>query len=76
MAFPPKMTLGMSAYMTAKMAQVKLIEYLAAENDGIFAACVHPGIVDSPVYRAAGMPPGAVPMDSGEFVVSSRACRV
>jgi len=36
---------GKSAYNSSKIAQVKLLENLAAENPDIFVASVHPGVV-------------------------------
>ncbi len=44
---PPSLPLnhGKSAYNSSKIAQVKLLENLAAENPDIFVASVHPGVV-------------------------------
>lgn len=35
---------GNSAYSSSKMAQIKMVEFLAAENPDMFIASVHPGI--------------------------------
>lgn len=51
---PAKLTVGLAGYMTSKIAQVKLMEYLAAENPQLFVCSVHPGMVDTMVFRASG----------------------
>lgn len=53
--FDPSMDLakGASAYSASKIAQMKLLEHVAAENPDIFVASMHPGIV------ATDMPAGA-----------------
>ncbi|CAF9939205.1 MAG: hypothetical protein ALECFALPRED_008038 [Alectoria fallacina] len=66
--FPPASTLGLSAYMTSKIAMVKTLEFLAAENPGLFVASVHPGMIDTGVFRKSGAKPEMLPMDSGEFM--------
>ncbi|KAI4170498.1 MAG: hypothetical protein LQ346_008850, partial [Caloplaca aetnensis] len=43
---------GSSAYTSSKMAQLKVMEYLAAEQPDIFVASVHPGVVETPMTRA------------------------
>lgn len=62
-AFPTAMGLGMSGYNASKMAQIKVIEYLAAEQPNTFAATVHPGICDTAVLAKAGLKPDQVPLD-------------
>ena len=64
--FPPASTPGLSAYMTSKIAMVKTLEFLAAENPGLFVASVHPGMIDTGVFRKSGATPEMLPMDSGE----------
>ncbi|KAL8956246.1 MAG: hypothetical protein Q9193_006178 [Seirophora villosa] len=42
---------GGSAYASSKIAQVKILEFLAAENPEVFVASVHPGVVETPMTR-------------------------
>ena len=67
LVFPPAGTPGLSAYLTSKLAMVKTLEFLAAENPSIFVASVHPGMVDTGIFRKSGAKPEMLPMDSGEF---------
>ena len=50
------------------MAMVKTLEFLAVENPSVFVASVHPGIVETGMFRKSGAQPEMLPMDSGEFV--------
>ena len=68
LVFPPVGTPGLSAYLTSKLAVVKMLEFLAAENPNIFVASVHPGMVDTGIFRKSGAKPETLPMDSGEFI--------
>ncbi|KAL8650691.1 MAG: hypothetical protein Q9210_003684 [Variospora velana] len=43
---------GTSAYTSSKIAQLKLMEFLAAENPEVFVASVHPGVVKTPMLQA------------------------
>lgn len=62
---PPQMLPGMSAYVGSKFAQVKLLEFVAAENPGIYVASVHPGVVETAMFRKSGYQADACPMDTG-----------
>lgn len=62
-AFPVSMGPGMSGYNASKIAQIKVIEYLAAEQPKVFAVTVHPGICDTAVLAKSGMKPDQVPLD-------------
>ena len=64
----PGLSAGLSAYLTSKLAAVKTLEFLVAENPNIFVASVHPGIVDIGMFRKSGAKPETLPMDSGEFI--------
>ena len=64
-ALPPSMVPGLSAYMASKLAQTKLIEHAAAENPHIFAATVHPGMVETGIFRRSGAKAESLPMDKG-----------
>lgn len=56
---------GLSAYMTSKLAQTKMIEYLAAEQPNIIAATVHPGMVETEIFTKSGGRADKLPMDKG-----------
>jgi NAD(P)-dependent dehydrogenase (short-subunit alcohol dehydrogenase family) len=55
---------GLSAYMASKLAQVRLVEYLAAEQPNVFAATVHPGMVETDIFTKSGAKAEALPMDT------------
>lgn len=64
---PPSFLPGLSAYVTTKLAQAKVYEFLAAENPNIFVATVHPGMIDTNNFRASGATPDNLPMDTVEL---------
>ena len=45
---------GVSAYTCSKIAQVKLLEYVAAENPDVFVVSAHPGIVPTDMVLSTG----------------------
>ncbi|KAF2118329.1 hypothetical protein BDV96DRAFT_569677 [Lophiotrema nucula] len=51
----PAMVPGLSAYMTSKTAQIKLIEWLTVENPNLFACSVQPGVIDTKMLRDSGL---------------------
>ncbi|OTB12757.1 hypothetical protein K445DRAFT_320884 [Daldinia sp. EC12] len=61
---PTTMLSGLSAYVASKLAQTKLIEFLASEQPNVFAATVHPGIVDTAIFKKSGGKSEASPMDT------------
>ncbi|PSN65037.1 short chain dehydrogenase [Corynespora cassiicola Philippines] len=63
LVLPTKAVLGLSGYLVAKLAAVKTMEFLAAENSNIFCAAVHPGMVDTDIFRKSGATPDMMPMD-------------
>lgn len=65
-AFPVAHVPGASGYMASKLAQIKVIEYLAAEQPSLFAATVHPGICDTAVLAKSGAKPHEVPLDQSK----------
>jgi NAD(P)-dependent dehydrogenase (short-subunit alcohol dehydrogenase family) len=65
---PTKMLLGLSAYQNSKLAVVKTMEYLALENPNIFCVAVHPGMVDTDIFRKSGATPDMLPMDNGRLL--------
>ncbi|KAL4942564.1 hypothetical protein BDV06DRAFT_222085 [Aspergillus oleicola] len=62
--FPAAMLQGLSGYTISKIAVLKLIEYIAAENPSVFAAALHPGVVDTDILRQGGADPATLPVDS------------
>ncbi|KAI0886857.1 putative NADP(+)-dependent dehydrogenase [Annulohypoxylon maeteangense] len=61
---PAKNFVPLSSYMISKLAQVKLMEFLALEQPHIFAATVHPGMVDTDILRKSGGDPSRLPLDT------------
>ncbi|KAK4185892.1 hypothetical protein QBC35DRAFT_502746 [Podospora australis] len=64
---PPAFLPGLAPYVASKLAQAKVYEFLAAENQGLFVATVHPGMVDTDNFRATGATPEALPMDTAQL---------
>ncbi|KAJ8131665.1 hypothetical protein O1611_g1961 [Lasiodiplodia mahajangana] len=62
--FPTSMLVGLSGYLVSKLALAKTIEFLAAENPDVFFAAVHPGMVDTDLFRKSGATPDALAMDT------------
>ncbi|KAM0477853.1 hypothetical protein ACHAPX_005619 [Trichoderma viride] len=62
-ALPASMVPGLSAYMSSKLAQTKLIEFLALEHPNLFAATLHPGMVETGVFTKSGASADSLPMD-------------
>lgn len=67
MVFPPAGTPGLSAYLTSKIAAAKMLEFLAAENPSLFVASIHPGMIDTEMFRKSGATPEMLPTDSGKL---------
>lgn len=69
LVLPPSQMPGFSAYMSAKMAQVKVLEWLKEENQGLFVVAVHPGVVaGTGVFESSGAREEDLPLDTGMFV--------
>ena len=62
---PPVMLAGLSAYISSKLAQVKLLKFLAAENPNVFLVSVHPGLDETAVLMKGGAKAEALPVDKG-----------
>lgn len=62
-ALPASMVPGLSAYMSSKLAQTKLIEFLAFEHPNLFAATLHPGMVETGIFTKSGASADSLPMD-------------
>lgn len=57
--------IGFSACLSSKLAQVKVLEFLAAENENVFVASVYPGMIETEIFgkgRVESSRP--VPMDT------------
>ncbi|CEL10647.1 hypothetical protein ASPCAL13763 [Aspergillus calidoustus] len=67
LVFPPSAVIGASSYFASKLALIKVIEFLAAENPNVFATALHPGMVDTPVLRKFGTDPKDLPVDKAEL---------
>lgn len=65
--FPASKLNGLSAYISSKLALIKMMEFLAAENPTIFAAALHPGMIDTHILRSSGADPSTLPLDSGKY---------
>ncbi|KAL0941907.1 short chain dehydrogenase reductase [Colletotrichum truncatum] len=63
-ALPVTMLNGLSPYIASKLAQTKIIEHLAAENPNLFAAILHPGFVETDIFKKSGAKAEALPMDT------------
>lgn len=62
---PASVGAGLTGYMTSKVAQTKLVEYLAHEHPGLFICSVHPGVIDTAMLRAAELHNSQLPLDTG-----------
>ncbi|KAE8151239.1 hypothetical protein BDV25DRAFT_152943 [Aspergillus avenaceus] len=65
--FSPAMLKGLSAYTSSKLALIKVMEYLAVENPSIFAAALHPGMVETTMFKKTGADPATLPLDVVEL---------
>ncbi|KAF7512746.1 hypothetical protein GJ744_000313 [Endocarpon pusillum] len=63
-ALPTKQVVGLSGYLTSKLAQIKTLEFLAAENPKMFACSVHPGMIETDIFLKSGARPDQLPMDT------------
>lgn len=66
-AAPAKSFPRLSAYMTSKFAHAKMMEFLPLDQPHIFAATVHPGMVETAIFTKAGGVASNRPMDKGEL---------
>jgi NAD(P)-dependent dehydrogenase (short-subunit alcohol dehydrogenase family) len=62
---PAEIGAGLTGYMSSKIAQAKLMEYIAHEHPEIFVASVHPGVIDTKLLREAELPKSKLPLDTG-----------
>ncbi|KAL3419569.1 short chain dehydrogenase [Phlyctema vagabunda] len=66
-SLPPIMLPTLSAYQSSKLAQAKVLEFVAAENPSMFVASVHPGIVRTLIFDKSGATEKGLPMDTVEL---------
>ncbi|KAI1456059.1 hypothetical protein F4805DRAFT_459111 [Annulohypoxylon moriforme] len=66
---PAKNFVRLSSYMTSKLAQIKILEFLALEQPHIFAATVHPGMIETDIFKKAGGDASRLPMDTGKSYI-------
>ncbi|KAF2638879.1 NAD(P)-binding protein [Massarina eburnea CBS 473.64] len=64
---PPVIAPNIGGYCSSKVAQAKLVEFLAAENPEIFICSVHPGVVQTDMLVKAGLDAGQLPKDTVEL---------
>lgn len=64
--FPAAHLPGLSAYSGSKLAQAKVLEFVAAEHSNIFCANVHPGMVENDTFYKTGATPDKLLVDKGE----------
>ncbi|KAF7956666.1 hypothetical protein EAE96_004000 [Botrytis aclada] len=55
---------GLSSYVSSKLAQAKVYEFIAAENPNISVATVNPGIIETDNFYRTGATPEKVPIDT------------
>lgn len=65
MVFLAAMLNRLSAYISSKLALIKVIEFLVAENPTIFAAVLNPGMVNTSILRNSGADPSTLLLNSG-----------
>ncbi|OCL12820.1 hypothetical protein AOQ84DRAFT_395440 [Glonium stellatum] len=57
LVLPPKQVIGLSGYLCSKLAQIKTLEFLAAENLNMFFSSVHPGMIETDIFlKSAKLP--------------------
>lgn len=64
------MLVGLSGYLVAKLALAKTVEFLALENPHVTFMSIHPGMVDTDLFRASGATPDMLAMDTRMFKLS------
>ncbi|KAK8018990.1 hypothetical protein PG991_008180 [Apiospora marii] len=64
LVFPTSMLVGLSGYLVSKLALAKTIEFMSHENPDVSFYAVHPGMVDTDVFRRSGATPDMLAMDS------------
>ncbi|KAI9698072.1 MAG: hypothetical protein M1820_007580 [Bogoriella megaspora] len=67
LCFPPSQVPGLSGYLCSKTAQIKTMEFLAAENPNVFFASVHPGLVETSIFSRSGAKAEDLPMDTAQL---------
>ncbi|KAJ4299953.1 hypothetical protein N0V90_005201 [Kalmusia sp. IMI 367209] len=63
-ALPPAFTPLLSGYLSSKVAQMKVFEFIAAENPELFVCSIHPGMIDTGIFQGSGADKSKLPMDT------------
>ena len=58
---------GLSSYVSSKLSQAKLYEFLAAEKPNVFIATINPGMIETNNFYRTGASPETLPMDKGKL---------
>jgi hypothetical protein len=53
--------------MSSKIAQAKLMEFIAHEHPEVFVCSVHPGVVETKMFKEAELMGSSLPRDKGRF---------
>ncbi|KAF2635730.1 NAD(P)-binding protein [Massarina eburnea CBS 473.64] len=61
---PAKHTPYLSGYVGSKIAQAKVLEFLADEHPELFVVSVHPGMIDTKIFRTSVHSTEHLPMDT------------
>ncbi|KAL1592028.1 hypothetical protein SLS60_011620 [Paraconiothyrium brasiliense] len=64
---PAEIGAGLTGYMSSKIAQAKLMEYIAHEHPELFVASVHPGVIDTKMLKEAELQASKLPQDTVEL---------
>lgn len=62
---PAEVGTGLTGYMSSKIAQAKLMEFIAHEHPEMFVASVHPGVIQTKLLREAELHDSKLPQDTG-----------
>lgn len=63
--FDPAIHKTLSAYMSAKIALTRMLEYISEENPSVFTAALNPGLIKTPMVAKFGGKLESVQFDSG-----------
>ena len=69
--FPAPLLVGTGSYNASKLAQAKVLEFMAAENPDTFVGIVNPGFIVTEMVQKNGFADRA-PADARESVCASR----
>ena len=58
---------GLSGLISSKIGVAKLLEFLAAEKPNLFVASLHPGMVETDIFKKSGAKKEMLPMDTPQL---------